>query len=117
MREPAFWWREAGLVAGLLAPVAAFYGAAAARRMARAGASAGVPVICVGNFTLGGAGKTPAAIMLAKLLAEAGEKVFCLSRGYGGSNAGPKLVDAHADSAAPRSRSADRNRQGFMVYF
>ena len=61
MREPAFWWRNAWR--GLLAPVAACYGAIAARRM-DARASAGVPVLCVGNFTLGGAGKTPAAMML-----------------------------------------------------
>ena len=100
MREPAFWWRTAGLASALLAPAAALYGAAAARRMARRGARADVPVICAGNFTLGGAGKTPATIMLAKMLAEAGERPFCLSRGYGGSEAGPKRVDADTDSAA-----------------
>jgi tetraacyldisaccharide 4'-kinase len=100
MREPSFWWRKAGLASGLLAPVAACYGAIAARRMVQQGAHAGVPVLCVGNFTLGGAGKTPAAMMLAKMLQAAGKRAFCLSRGYGGSLAGPKLVDAHADSAA-----------------
>jgi tetraacyldisaccharide 4'-kinase len=99
MREPAFWWRPAGLAAGLLAPVAVCYGAVAARRMARQGARAQAPVLCVGNFTLGGAGKTPTALWLAKTLQDAGEKPFCLSRGYGGSLAGPKRVDAHADSA------------------
>ena len=56
-------------------------------------------MLCVGNFTLGGAGKTPTAMTLAKMLADAGEKPFCLSRGYGGSVAGPKLVDAHHDHA------------------
>src|ERR1039458_1115393 len=100
MREPAFWWRKAGLASGLLAPAAACYGAIAARRMARPGARAGVPVLCVGNFTHGGAGKTPAVMRLAKMLQEAGERVFCLSRGYGGSLAGPKRVDAHSDRAA-----------------
>ena len=59
MREPGFWWRKAGLPAALLAPVAAGYGAIAASRMARAGTRAGLPVLCVGNFTLGGAGKIP----------------------------------------------------------
>ena len=82
---------QAGLGRGLLAPAAACYGAIAARRMARRGARAGVPVLCVGNFTLGGAGKTPTVMMLAKMLQEAGERPFCLSRGYGGSLAGPKL--------------------------
>jgi len=100
MREPAFWWRNAGLVSGLLAPVAACYGAITARRMMQQGARAGVPVLCVGNFILGGAGKTPAAMMLAKMLQAAGERPFCLSRGYGGSLAGPKPVDAHTDTAA-----------------
>jgi tetraacyldisaccharide 4'-kinase len=100
MREPTFWWRQASFSAALLAPVAACYGAVAARRMARTGARAGVPVLCVGNFTLGGAGKTPSVITIAKMLTQAGERVFCLSRGYGGSFAGPKLVDGRADSAA-----------------
>jgi tetraacyldisaccharide 4'-kinase len=99
MREPAFWWRNAGLAAGLLAPLAAAYGAIAARRMAAPGAHAGLPVLCVGNFTLGGAGKTPAVMMLARMLQAAGERPCCLSRGYGGSNAGPKLVDALGDRA------------------
>ena len=100
MREPGFWWRKAGLASGLLMPAAAVYGAIAARRMARPGARMKRPVLCVGNFTLGGAGKTPAALWLAKMLQDAGERPFCLSRGYGGSLSGPKLVDAHGDVAA-----------------
>jgi tetraacyldisaccharide 4'-kinase len=100
VREPAFWWRKPGLYSALLAPVATIYGGIAAWRMARAGARVGVPVICIGNFTLGGSGKTPAVIAIARMLAAAGETVFCLSRGYGGSATGPKQVDPHADSAA-----------------
>jgi tetraacyldisaccharide 4'-kinase len=100
MREPAFWWRKAGLAAGLLAPLGLGYGAIAARRMVGKGADAGLPVLCVGNFTLGGAGKTPTVMLLAKILADAGEHPFCLSRGYGGDLAGPKLVDASHDRAA-----------------
>ena len=100
MREPAFWWRKAGLQAALLAPVAAAYGTIAARRMAQDGAYAGLPVLCVGNFTLGGVGKTPTVMALAKMLADAGETPFCLSRGYGGDLAGPKRVDVDADAAA-----------------
>lgn len=99
MRDPAFWWRDGSLAATLLAPFAAGYGAIAARRMDQTGTRAAVPVICVGNFTLGGAGKTPAALWLAKMLQEAGEKPFCLSRGYGGSEAGPKMVDVQSDTA------------------
>ena len=100
MRDPAFWWRDGSLAATLLAPFAPGYGVIAAQRMAQTGAGAGVPVICVGNFTLGGAGKTPTVMMLAKMLQAAGEKPCCLSRGYGGSEAGPKLVDVQADTAA-----------------
>jgi tetraacyldisaccharide 4'-kinase len=57
------------------------------------GARAGVPVICVGNPTVGGAGKTPAAIAIAQLLRVVGERTVFLSRGYGGRLAGPVLVD------------------------
>jgi len=99
MHDPSFWWRKPGLRATLLAPLAAAYGRIATQRMARQGKRAGVPVLCVGNFTLGGAGKTPAVIAIAAMLAAAGERVFCLSRGYGGRIAGPRLVDAHADHA------------------
>ena len=100
MREPNFWWRKAGLAASLLAPVGLIYGAIAARRMAAKGAAAGVPVLCVGNFTLGGAGKTPTVMALARMLADNGERPFCLTRGYGGTLAGPRLVDHHHDLAA-----------------
>ena len=100
MREPAFWWRKAGLTAGLLGPLARVYGSVAERRMSATGAQAGVPVICVGNFTLGGTGKTPTVITLAGLFASAGKRTFCLSRGYGGDVAGPRLVNAHQDKAA-----------------
>ena len=100
MREPAFWWRNAGFAASLLAPVGLVYGAIAARRMAAKGAFAGVPVLCVGNFTLGGAGKTPTVMALARMLADTGERPFCLTRGYGGTLTGPKLVDLHTDLAA-----------------
>jgi len=101
MRDPSFWWQRAGVRAGFLAPLAACYGAVATARMAKTGRRVGVPVICVGNFTLGGAGKTPTAIALARLLAAEGERVFCLSRGYGGSDAGPAWVEG-ASSAARR---------------
>jgi tetraacyldisaccharide 4'-kinase len=100
MREPAFWWRKAGIAASLLAPIGLIYGAITARRMAANGAPAGVPVLCIGNYTLGGAGKTPTVIALARMLADAGERPFCLTRGYGGALTGPKLVDPHNDLAA-----------------
>jgi tetraacyldisaccharide 4'-kinase len=67
--------------------------------MANAGTRAALPVICVGNFTLGGAGKTPTAMMLAALLREAGETPFFLTRGYGGTIVHPRLVNVESDAA------------------
>ena len=85
IRTPAFWHRpEAGLRAKLLAPLGRLYGAATARAMAEPGLHVGVPVVTVGNFVAGGAGKTPTAIAIAELLTVAGEQPAFLSRGYGG---------------------------------
>jgi tetraacyldisaccharide 4'-kinase len=100
MREPAFWWGAPGLTSGLLSPLAAVYGAIAASRMAAPSHDAGVPVICVGNPTLGGAGKTPTAIAISEILAATGRKPFFLSRGYGGRLTGPVAVDAARHRAA-----------------
>jgi tetraacyldisaccharide 4'-kinase len=103
VRDPAFWWTppdRAGLAPFFLAPIAAIYGAAAASRMRRLGMRAGVPVICVGNFTLGGTGKTPLAIWLARMLAESGMTPALLSRGYGGNLAGPVRVDPAQHTSA-----------------
>jgi tetraacyldisaccharide 4'-kinase len=90
MREPAFWWRAGDWRSALLTPLAAIYGAVGARRMAQSGKSAGVPVICVGNPTVGGAGKTPLVLALARMLDAA--RPVLLSRGYGGRLAGPIRV-------------------------
>jgi len=93
MREPAFWWGEGSLASALLAPLAALYGAVAQWRLGRGGRRAAAPVVCVGNLTVGGAGKTPTALALARMLAAAGERPMFLTRGYGGALAGPLLVD------------------------
>lgn len=101
MKAPAFWWqRPPGLAALMLQPFAALYGAATLRRMNKPGARAAVPVVCIGNFTAGGAGKTPTALALAEALIRAGERPVFLTRGYGGSLAGPALVTPAHDAAA-----------------
>ena len=82
MRAPGFWWSvPTALPARLLAPLGRLYGGQVARRMARPGASAPLPVICVGNVTLGGAGKTPTALALAGLMRDIGGRPAFLSRG------------------------------------
>jgi tetraacyldisaccharide 4'-kinase len=93
MREPAFWYRPSSALSQLLAPLGAVYGLIAGVRLQRQGYDAGVPVICVGNYHLGGAGKTPAVLALAKLLRDLGEVPVVLSRGYGGRSRGPVMVD------------------------
>ncbi len=100
MREPGFWYGPSSPMSWLLWPVSAVYGAVAARRMARPGVRAGVPVVCVGNYHLGGAGKTPVTLALAQMLRAMGERPVVVSRGYGGSLEGPVEVDARRHMAA-----------------
>src|SRR5690242_7796733 len=100
MREPAFWHRPPSWLSYLLSPLAAVYGAVAALRMQRTGLDAGIPVFCVGNYHVGGAGKTPTVLALAKILRELGETPVVLSRGYGGRLGGPVMVDPARHSAA-----------------
>lgn len=59
-----------------------------------------LPVVCIGNFTVGGAGKTPLAMAVARLLRDVGREPAFLTRGYGGSLTGPHIVDPRRDSAA-----------------
>ncbi len=101
MQAPAFWQRG-GPLATLLAPLGAGYSLAGRlRRRGVTPARAACPVICVGNLLAGGTGKTPTALALAERLAALGRRPVFLSRGYGGREAGPLLVDpARHDAAA-----------------
>jgi tetraacyldisaccharide 4'-kinase len=100
MREPAFWHAPNSWTSHLLRPLGALYGAVAAQRLQREGLHAGIPVFCVGNFHLGGAGKTPTVLALARMLGELGETPVVLSRGYGGRLRGPVMVDPARHGAA-----------------
>jgi tetraacyldisaccharide 4'-kinase len=100
MREPAFWHRPSSWKSHLLRPLGALYGAVAARRLRRKGLDAGIPVFCVGNYHVGGAGKTPTVLALADHLGGMGETPVVLSRGYGGKLHGPVMVDPAKHSAA-----------------
>ena len=100
MREPGFWHGPSSWKSHLLRPLGALYGAIAAKRLKRRGLDAGIPVFCVGNYHVGGAGKTPTVLALAKLLRELDETPVVLSRGYGGKLRGPVRVDPSRHAAS-----------------
>ncbi|HEU0118462.1 MAG TPA: tetraacyldisaccharide 4'-kinase [Alphaproteobacteria bacterium] len=96
MRAPAFWYHRAALKAGLLSPFSLVFCVGGLLRRAFAKPyEAKIPVICVGNIVAGGAGKTPTALALAELLKQNGAKPVFVTRGYGGSEAGPLEVQSH----------------------
>ena len=100
LKAPLFWSRG-GVLPHLLSPLAAAYDLvgrmhrrlATPHRLSR-------PVICVGNLTLGGAGKTPVVLALLALMAERGTVAHVVSRGYGGRESGPLRVDPEKHDAA-----------------
>jgi tetraacyldisaccharide 4'-kinase len=101
MKAPRFWWRDRRTAAAtLLAPLAGIYGSYAGWRMLRSpNYRAPVPVICVGSFTVGGDGKTPAAIAAGTVAVELGHRPGFLTRGYRAAAAGPLLVDLLRDDS------------------
>jgi tetraacyldisaccharide 4'-kinase len=85
MREPHFWTKPNSISAFLLAPLSGIYRFISRLRMTLATPQkAQAPVICIGNFTMGGAGKTPVTDFIAQALKENGWQPAILSRGYGG---------------------------------
>jgi len=101
MRPPAFWSDPGAIVGRLLAPLGWLYQEVTRQRLAGATPwRAPVPVVCVGNLTAGGSGKTPVARDLAARLLRAGKAPHVLSRGYGGRATGPLRVDPAFHGAA-----------------
>lgn len=105
MRSPSFWYPASSPTFSdqalrlALSPIAALYAAGARiRQRMTVPERISIPVICVGNFTAGGAGKTPTAIAIADRLIAMGETPHFVSRGYGGQEVGPVRVegDRHA---------------------
>ena len=100
LEEPSWWYQTppAGL-AELLRPLGTAYGfLARARFDLRTPYRARLPVICIGNFTAGGTGKTPLVIHICERLQGAGHRPVALTRGYGGRRSA-HWVDASADAA------------------
>lgn len=106
-RDAPGWWSDDRppsardrLAKAALMPVSWLYGAITPLRFALARPyRARIPVICIGNFTAGGAGKTPTAIKVAEMLQEMEVYPTFLSRGYGGARTGPHLVNPDRDHA------------------
>ena len=105
MRPPEFWNHREGrdaapIIRALLSPISWIYGWAAARRIKTTESyDVGLPVICVGNATLGGTGKTPVVIYLLKSLRRLGIEAVGLTRGYGGQEKGPMPVHKNHTAA------------------
>ena len=93
LETPFWWYRKKSVLAAALTPFGALYGSIAAGRMAKHDAyRTRCPVICIGNFTAGGGGKTPTSIAVANLLKAMGKSPAFLTRGYGGTDRGPVRV-------------------------
>ncbi|MEG9862170.1 MAG: tetraacyldisaccharide 4'-kinase [Parvularculales bacterium] len=91
-RPPRFWYpppntqKRATLPTRFLSPAASLYGLGVRlKQRFTVPARESVPVFCVGNLTVGGAGKTPVALMVAEKLRAKGESIHFLTRGYGGA--------------------------------
>ncbi|MDD9329018.1 MAG: tetraacyldisaccharide 4'-kinase, partial [Bartonella sp.] len=97
--SPRFWWKSKSFLRFLLAPIAGVYGYCARFCMEREPLAINLPVLCVGNFTLGGTGKTPVVIAFAQVAKELGLIPGIVSRGYGGRIKRVHLVDVKCDNA------------------
>lgn len=101
MRPPLFWNQPRGLTARLLWPLEQIWINATRRRLKNGPwEKLEVPVICVGNINVGGTGKTPTVIAMLEICAELGITAHVVSRGHGGSEIGPLLVNEREHSAA-----------------
>jgi tetraacyldisaccharide 4'-kinase len=104
MRQPDFWIRTdllSRFSVAALTPVGRLYGVSVAwRARFTKPLRTRARIVCVGNLTAGGTGKTPVAIAIATELRARGSNVWCLSRGFGGHVKGPVVVEVGRHTAA-----------------
>ncbi len=99
MKAPEFWNHKSGresapVIRTILSPIGWIYGKFVSKSINNSiEYDSGVPVICVGNATLGGTGKTPVTIYILKSLRRLGLNAVGLTRGYGGQEKGPILLN------------------------
>lgn len=99
-QPPAFWQDPDSALGHVLSPLGRMYGGVVARRLRGARAlTLPVPVVCTGNVTMGGVGKTPWTMMLAERLRARGLVPHVLIRGYGGTARGPLSAAGQSASA------------------
>ncbi len=101
---PSLWYDKASRWMQLLRPLSWLFGRISDFRRRRSLTDASryqcpVPVLVVGNITAGGTGKTPVVIALTKWLSGQGRRPGIISRGYGGENQSPLLVELGSDPA------------------
>lgn len=85
MKTPAF-WSDRHILSYLLAPLGWAYNLATRINMSlHKPQKVSIPVLCIGNLTAGGTGKTPTAVSIARLLQKQKQHPFFVSRGYGGT--------------------------------
>ena len=103
MRAPDFWDRDdawSRTKVRALLPAGLIYGATVQWKASHATPwRAPVPVVCIGNISAGGTGKTPIAIAIARALIARGKKPAFLTRGYGGDLPGPLVVASESAQA------------------
>ncbi len=107
IKTPSFWYRRPDtkppLLETILTPLGWAYNTGHKMNTARRKTQkAAMPVICVGNLVAGGSGKTPVALSLMQMIVgvRLAQKPHFLTRGYGGNEKGPLLVDYFKHSAA-----------------
>lgn len=102
MKAPKFWQKNFSMFSIILSPLGVVYNFATQKRVNKKNPyTPNIPVICLGNITAGGNGKTPTAIAIAKLLQKQKKSVCFVSKGYKASinKKMPVVVDSKNHTA------------------